>query len=156
MIEVCYKDYDIKVSNDVLDILNQYIQSGSKYESGGMLIGSILINDKTIEINDCTEPIREDKSTRYGFYRSEKHNKVLETKWVKSNFRKMYFGEWHTHPQSIPTPSYIDKHSWKRLIKDSITDTQILVFIIVGIKSIEIWVGDRSENKLERYGNYGF
>lgn len=156
MIELGYKEYRIKISSDILEILIRYIQSQCKYESGGMLIGSILIDGKTIEINDCTEPIKEDKCTRYGFYRSDKHNKFLEAKWIQSKFKKMYFGEWHTHPQEIPIPSYIDKRSWKRLIKESITDSPILIFLIVGEKAIEIWVGNRSENKLERCGDYRF
>lgn len=54
MISIDYKDYCIKINDNVLAIMSKYIQYKSKYESGGILIGSILIEGKTIEINDCT------------------------------------------------------------------------------------------------------
>lgn len=156
MISIGYKNYDIKINDNVLTIMSKYIQCKSKYESGGILIGSILIEGKTIEINDCTEPIDLDKSSRCGFYRSNKHNELLERKWIDSNYRKMYLGEWHTHPQSRPTPSHVDKQSWKRLIKSSITESPIVIFLIIGIETMEIWIGNKNDNKLERLGSYGF
>lgn len=156
MISIDYKDYCIKINDNVLAIMNKYIQCKSKYESGGILIGSILIEGKTIEINDCTEPIDGDKSSRYGFYRCNKHNELLEDKWIESNYIKMYLGEWHTHPQSRPTPSYIDKQSWKKLVKRSITESPIVIFLIIGIEIIELWIGNKSDSKLERLGSYEF
>lgn len=156
MISIDYNDYCIKINDNILAIMSKYSQCKSKYESGGILIGSILIEGKTIEINDCTEPIKGDKLSRCGFYRCNKHNELLEAKWVESNYIKIYLGEWHTHPQSIPTPSYVDKQSWKRLIKDSITESPIIIFLIIGIETIEIWIGNKIDNKLERLGSYGF
>ncbi|HBJ1647621.1 UNVERIFIED_ORG: hypothetical protein B2H98_05680 [Clostridium botulinum] len=156
MISIDYKDYCIEINDNVLAIMSKNIQCKSKYESGGILIGSILIDGKMIEINDCTELIEGDKSSRYGFYRCNKHNELLEAKWVESNYIKMYLGEWHSHPQSIPTPSYVDKQSWKRLIKNSITESPIIIFLIIGIETIEIWMGNKIDNKLERLGSCGF
>ncbi len=156
MISVNFKDYNIEIKDSVLEIMSKYIQIKSKDESGGMLIGSILTDEKTIMINDCTEPIKDDKAGKYEFYRSNKHNKLLERKWIESNYTKMYIGEWHTHPQYTPIPSCIDKRSWEKLMKDSITDSPIVVFIIRGINTMDIWIGDRRYNKLERWGNYEF
>lgn len=68
----------------------------------------------------------------------------------------MYLGEWHTHPQSRPTPSYIDKQSWKRLVKRSITESPIVIFLIIGIETIELLIGNKSDSKLERLGSYEF
>ncbi|CEP94833.1 MULTISPECIES: Mov34/MPN/PAD-1 family protein [Clostridia] len=155
MTEIKHKDYDIIINDQVIDIIKKYIQSGSKLESGGMLIGSFLVNGNMIEINDITEPQKEDKSSRFGFYRSDKHNELLSFKWKESNYTKMYLGEWHTHPQQIPKPSLVDKSSWKKLLKSSITDSNLLIFIIVGFTCIEVWIGDRSSNKIERGGNFG-
>ena len=154
MISINYREYCIKINDNILAIMSKYIQCKSKDESGGILIGSILIDGKTIEINDCTEPIKGDKSRRYGFYRCNKHNELLERKWSESNYIKMYLGEWHTHPQTIPTPSYVDKKSWERLIKNSITESPIIIFIIIGIETIEIWIGNKIDNELERVEKY--
>lgn len=156
MISIDYKDYCIKINGNILATMSKYIQCESKDESGGILIGSILIDGKTIEINDCTEPIKGDKSSRCGFYRCNKHNELLDVKWIESNYIKMYIGEWHTHPQHIPAPSYVDKRSWKKLIKNSITESPIIIFLIIGTETIEIWIGNKIDNKLERLGSYGF
>ncbi|HAT4214908.1 Mov34/MPN/PAD-1 family protein [Clostridium perfringens] len=155
MIQIRYKDYDIIINEQVIDIIKKYIQIGSKFESGGMLIGSFLVNGNMIEINDITEPQKEeDKTSRFTFYRSYMHNEILSFKWKESNYTKMYLGEWHTHPQQIPKPSLVDKCSWNKLLKSSVTDSNLLIFIIVGFTCFEVWIGDRVSNKIERGGSF--
>jgi integrative and conjugative element protein (TIGR02256 family) len=41
-----------------------------------------------------------------------------------------FVGEWHTHPERHPTPSWIDRRSWRRQMGRHKPDP--LVFIIVG------------------------
>lgn len=47
-------------------------------------------------------------------------------------------GVWHTHPQTIPSPSTIDWDDWKETLKEDKT----VFFIIAGIECIRVWVGD--------------
>lgn len=134
----------IKINYEVLSLIYDKRQiSVSDYESGGMLIGSIIRGTKDIIIEDLTLPIKEDKCLRTSYMRSEKHNELLEQKWFDSQFTKMYFGEWHTHPQANPFPSSQDIRNWENLMKESKTETKILLFIIAGIDIFKIWIGDR-------------
>jgi integrative and conjugative element protein (TIGR02256 family) len=57
----------------------------------------------------------------------------------------MYFGEWHTHHQDNPYYSFQDLTNWKKLMKKSETSTDLLVFLIAGISSFKIWIGDRTK-----------
>lgn len=139
----------VKISNDVLSYIYSKRQTDANdCESGGMLIGSIIRGTKDIIIEDLTLPIKEDKCTRTSYVRSEEHNKLLEQKWIDSQYTKMYFGEWHTHPQINPFPSSRDIKNWKNLMRQSETETEILIFIIAGINLLKIWIGDRKGMKI--------
>lgn len=151
-----YQNYHFSLTTDVLEKIIEYKQIDNKFEAGGMLIGSILLDSNEIEINDFTEPIDEDERTRIGFKRSNIHNKLLRKKWEESNCTKLYLGEWHTHPQNIPSPSYVDMNSWEKLLYTSNTECEYLIFIIIGLISMEIWIGDKKKKKLERGGYYRY
>lgn len=139
----------IKINCEVLSHIYDKRQVNiSDYESGGMLIGSIIRGTKDIIIEDLTLPIKDDKCSRLNYVRSKKHNELLEQKWIDSQFTKMYFGEWHTHPQEDPFPSQRDIRNWKNLMKKSNTETKILLFIIAGIDIYKIWIGDRERMKI--------
>lgn len=144
-------DRKIKINYKVLSHIYDKRQVNiSDYESGGMLIGSIIRGTKDIIIEDLTLPIKDDKRSRLSYVRSEKHNDLLEQKWIDSQFTKMYFGEWHTHPQADPFPSPQDIKDWKNLMKESNTETKILLFIIAGIDIFKIWLGDRERMQIYR------
>lgn len=156
MIEIKYKEYKISISNAIMSDIIKYRQVNNNYEAGGMLIGSIVESSNEIYINDYTEPLNEDSRSRLSFKRSNKHNEILYNKWEESNFTKLYLGEWHTHPQDIPRPSFIDRASWKTLLMKSNTECEVLIFIIIGISSVEIWIGDRKNKKIKRGGSYRY
>jgi integrative and conjugative element protein (TIGR02256 family) len=38
-------------------------------------------------------------------------------RWRQSGRTMTFVGEWHTHPEPVPSPSFIDKMTWKRIAK---------------------------------------
>ena len=58
--------------------------------------------------------------------------------WEQSNHIKAYLGEWHTHDQDNPSPSFVDKRSWLRISKRNNNFDQSC-FIIVGHKEFRLW-----------------
>ncbi len=48
-----------------------------------------------------------------------------------------YIGEWHTHPETEPTPSSIDKREWRKICH---TKNEPMVFLIAGTRNV-LWVG---------------
>jgi Dinucleotide-utilizing enzymes involved in molybdopterin and thiamine biosynthesis family 2 len=133
----------IKINDEVLiNIFKRRQLHENDCESGGMLIGSIIKDTNDIIIEDLTTPIKDDTRTRIRYNRSQKHNKLLEEKWEKSQYTKMYFGEWHTHPQNDPFHSSQDIKNWMNLMRKSKTDTDILLFLIAGNSSFKVWAGN--------------
>lgn len=108
-------------------------------ESAGVLIGER--RGSHIIICDLTEPGSEDIQHRYSVNRKGKHHQTkVNDAFILSKGTQQYLGEWHTHPEDFPSPSFIDKQSWKNNIEDS----SPMIVIIVGRK--RIWVGKKNGN----------
>ena len=99
-------------------------------EQGGVIVG--LIRPPHLEVTDITLPQESDDSSRFEFKRcSEKHIEIVCKKWQESNEFKTYLGEWHTHPEDIPSPSCKDIREWRRIFRGR----NNIVLIIIGRKS---------------------
>jgi integrative and conjugative element protein (TIGR02256 family) len=120
--------------------------SFSDTEAGGLLIGckrSEGSQESTthIELTDCSIPNWFDKRSRFSFVRRSKaHLNKVYLAWKKSNSQQTYIGEWHTHPESHPTPSWEDVCEWKVNLEG-----MQAILIIVGQKSdwIAYWDGNK-------------
>ncbi len=141
----------LKINDGIIKTILPYRQiSKSATEAGGMLIGSEIIGTHALIVEDLTTPLSCDKRSRIEYIRNKKHNKLLKKKWIQSKFTQMYLGEWHTHPQNNPSPSSHDIDNWQRLMRDAVTETDNLIFIILGIEVLGIWIGNRKNRKIEK------
>jgi integrative and conjugative element protein (TIGR02256 family) len=115
----------------VLDVFHKHAQFGTKTsESGGILLGHV--RGAHLEILEATEPTFFDRRLRYFFERGwHGHRNIAERRWRKSNGLVRYVGEWHTHPEDYPTPSYVDRNEWLALAKKR-EDKRPVLAIIVG------------------------
>lgn len=150
MISIKFQDIVLNVDNKIIEEIRDRRQV--KYqdnESGGMVIGSVVNNSNEIEIRDYTLPQIGDYQSRYRFIRKkQKHNALLQKKWLESNGTVMYMGEWHTHPEHDPHYSQQDMRNWRNLLKKSNTFSDYLFFIIGGIDFFRIWIGNRTNGEI--------
>ena len=51
-------------------------------------------------------------------------------------------GVWHTHPQTIPSPSPIDWEDWKDTLMVDKTSCEYIFFLVAGTEGVRLWVGD--------------
>jgi len=126
---------------DAWNLIHEYKQdSRFKKEKGGIFLGKERAD--SIEIVEATTPQKGDKSSRFSFYRKSKnHQHIAINEWSKSDATITYFGEWHTHPQKIATPSSQDLNEWQ----DKLTGYNVpLILVIVGIETD--WIGVLSPN----------
>jgi len=106
-------------------------------EDGGILLGS-EIDEKYYRINRVSEPcMLIDRSSKCCCTRdANKANEIIQREFELSNHTRVYFGEWHTHPEDDPTPSAVDISS----ICDVFYKSKIVIdgvfLAIVGRKSI--------------------
>ena len=110
-----------------------------KREIGGIIIGKFDAHRMCLCITDISFHFGHDIGSRFRFFRNnEGHQKLMDEVWEQSNHIKAYLGEWHTHDQDNPSPSFVDKRSWLRISKRNNNFDQSC-FIIVGHKEFRLW-----------------
>lgn len=128
------------IKGNVVNKINKYKQLESKdLEAGGILIGQILIKNDNYIIDEVTTPMPKDTRTRHRFKRkSQGHQGYYNDLFHKNDGRYFYLGEWHTHPEKVPSPSFLDKCNWKRLSSLDF-ENEHLFFIILGTIELKVW-----------------
>lgn len=128
-----------KISYASLNTLSKFIQDDDqKNESGGILIGYTLGNN-VYSITNVSLPCSEDKASRFRFLRSKKKaQRIINQFFKESKGKKIYLGEWHTHPENYPTPSMIDKCSIKKQFKKNELNSDRIFMLIIGRKSFHL------------------
>lgn len=106
----------ILVPLDVIRTMESFIQTPtSPTEAGGIFIG--YYRGIHIEVVSCTTPYPRDQRTPILFDRKDpRHQKEVLKHWKSSGNTLTYVGEWHTHPENVPTPSSRDLKTWKNII----------------------------------------
>lgn len=127
----------IHVRPCVIAVFEAYVQRNkSDPEGGGILLGTV--HGSHIELVHATPPFPTDSRTRYSFERgAEGHTEIADWLWHESKGVIRYIGEWHTHPEVIPSPSGIDLREWKASAAKR-ADARPLLGLIVGIQDIYI------------------
>lgn len=138
MIEIVLNKVKIVLLDSVIDLLRKYKQVNSRSnESGGILLGQVKGN--SIYIMRASIPTNWDKSSRNSFNRSKDIAQVIiNYEFANSNRKTIYLGEWHTHPEKLPTPSSVDKKMIFDQFRDNELNEPFLILVIQGIKGIYI------------------
>ena len=97
-------------------------------EAGGQLFARFEGKDTIIV--EATEPKNSDKRKRYWF----EPNKHLQRQEIKAKHKngEHFVGDWHTHPQSIPSPSGDDLKSIIDCFRKSHHELKAFLMVIVG------------------------
>lgn len=130
----------LSFSSSVCEKFLEYIKFYHfKRENGGIIVGILNPVRKRIVITDVTEPQKKDKCSSYRFKRDVYgHQEIMDQLWKESDNIKTYLGEWHTHNERIPKPSFVDRRNWINISKRK-QNSDWLFFVIVGTQKIGIW-----------------
>ena len=130
-----YDDKYVVFTEEVIKVLDRHKQCNyTQHEAGGILLGKVY-NDLII-IDQISEPSIKDRSGRFYFIRNVKRaQSIVDRAWKESNGERIYLGEWHTHPEDIPTPSRDDKLLLKNMLKHSRMEINFLFMFIIGRNS---------------------
>jgi integrative and conjugative element protein (TIGR02256 family) len=113
----------------VLDHLAKHSQTRWWHrEAGGQLFARF--DAPNIIIEEATGPRRSDWRTRYSYY----PNRRAEQREINRRYAQglHFVGDWHTHPEPIPTPSDRDADSMRELFSRSDHALNGFVLAIVG------------------------
>lgn len=140
--EIQVGPYHVVLHAQPINILETFTQNNRKApESGGVLLGKLINNQ--INIMKISVPTPLDKSSRTNFERSKISAQIiLDYEFYNSNGQLTYLGEWHTHPEELPTPSSIDLHMLRDQFKNNNLMTDFLLLLIKGTKGFYIRVID--------------
>jgi integrative and conjugative element protein (TIGR02256 family) len=109
-------------------------------ESGGQLFARFDLPD--IIIDEATGPRRSDCRTRYSY----RPNRRAEQREINLQHRAglHFIGDWHTHPEPIPSPSLRDAESMHELFAQSKHVLNGFVLAIVGRENfpygLSVWL----------------
>ena len=132
-------DLNIQISEQAYATMMNYRQlNEDEIEKGGLLMGQLFPYENTIIITNILASNDSD---------SDRHNIKLNIEclqnqmniiWEESKGTITYIGDWHTHPQQNPRPSFIDYQTFFKNFYTSKFDQNILLYLILG-SSNEIW-----------------
>lgn len=108
-------------------------------EAGGVLLGRHLLDSNDIVVDEVTTPQNSDRRSRFGFFRSSKHELIARRRWQDQQSTMAYLGLWHTHPEKNPHPSSVDRNDWQQAVSCDTFEGEYLFFPIVGTHRIRIW-----------------
>jgi integrative and conjugative element protein (TIGR02256 family) len=123
------------------------------FEAGGVLLGRHLLDSHDVVVDEVSTPQNSDRRSRFGFFRSSRHEYLARQRWLQQASTSAYLGLWHTHPESDPAPSSVDRRDWLQALSGDTFEGDRLFFPIVGTHIIRIWTlsrrGTFRELKLE-------
>lgn len=120
-------------------ILNIQAEHAFQKEIGGILVGGYDAESKCLRLTDISFPYHGDQQSRFRFFRKcDGHQEYMDQLWEESGHTKAYLGEWHTHDQTVPAPSVVDRMTWKRIAKRNHNFDECY-FMIIGKKMFIIW-----------------
>lgn len=135
--------YNIELSPEVLAILlkHRQLRHGDN-EAGGILLGRI-IGDR-VSICRLSIPTELDKRTRTTFERHRISGQIIiNYEFENSHGQIIYLGEWHTHPESSPSPSPRDLSMIQEQFKLTILNTNFVLLLIQGFDALYVGVFDK-------------
>ena len=119
----------LTLEQNVLDHLSKWRQLDPKMpEAGGQLFGAL--EGQCIQVKLATGPRRSDRRGRFFFIADRLSERREINALHKSGLH--YFGDWHTHPQPVPTPSGTDLSSMADLFSRSKHELNACLMVIVG------------------------
>lgn len=124
-----YTDVCICFTKEVLEIFEAHKQLSTRsLESGGQLFARF--SDSEIVISKATGLREGDKRGRFSFWPNRRKEQDEITNLFADCYH--YIGDWHTHPESTPTPSRIDLQNIAECYSQSIHDLNYFIMVIVG------------------------
>ena len=133
------KSLIINIDGKLVNELLSYRQKkDSDSETGGVLMGELYPNSNRIQITHILV-CKHTTNSRYGLELNvECLQKQMNEIWEKSKGTITYLGDWHTHPEFNPKPSYVDYKTFVKNYYKSKFEQNLLLYIILGQEK-EIW-----------------
>lgn len=137
--EVLHGCGHVLLEHDAMQLIRAYRQDHPTIpEAGGVLLG--FRRGSHLQVTGATPPGRDDKRSRTSFHRATAgHQAAAREHWRANDEAGDYVGEWHTHPEEVPTPSMVDLREWAIVMERH--RGKPMIFVIVGTQREWFGVG---------------
>jgi len=132
MIKMREESFRVEFDDTSIEKLKKYQQKNGEYESGGILVGEVYPAENKVIVKDIVVSRKATRSFMGVNIDKKEMQEKLEKIRKNTDYKYYYIGDWHTHPESKPIPSWIDTVSYKKTLKKIILQTNFVVFLIVG------------------------
>jgi len=134
--------YTVFLGEELIHILYSFRQVKMKSpESGGILLGQMKNSDMYLLRVSIPNP--KDSFHRTGFTRNrEVAQIIINHEFFNSGKKTIYLGEWHTHPEDNPSPSFQDTKMIKDQFKKNNLNEEFVILTIVGNANLFVGVLD--------------
>jgi len=135
--------------NEVVSKFESCIIRNIENETGGQLFATFPSSEE-LRIVYASGP--HEKTTRRLF--SVRFDLRTDQKEIERLFKQKklhYVGDWHSHPQEIPVPSWIDKRTMRSRFIKSKHELNLMIMIIVGQAELPagLWIGSQDASQLQ-------
>lgn len=147
-----HKGLNVEVEQELLDKLYHEGMKHYPKEFGGLLVGCYSDDFKTCLIKTSIMPTKY-KTSRYFFERGKEGLKQKLSEFYNATPRLIYVGEWHTHPDGVPSPSSTDLNAMIEIAESPDVSIENPILMILGVSKTEMKLGTfvYSKNKLLKY-----
>lgn len=123
------KTITIRFEEDAIACFDRYRQiKSSDAEAGGQLFARY--SEDEVLVCKATGPKENDKRGRFFFLPNRKSERA---EIIRNHEDRLHFvGDWHTHPEAVPRPSWEDLTSIQNCYRESKHSLRYFVMIIVG------------------------
>jgi integrative and conjugative element protein (TIGR02256 family) len=139
-----FGDLTVVIVALALETMDSYRQTGFfKREAGGQMFARL--QPKLWRIEVVTGPRRGDRRGRFHFWPDRKAEQEEIDRYYGEGLD--FVGDWHTHPEDVPSPSRSDVRSVENVVRESIHDRPGILMCIVGRKTFPdgLWLSFHSK-----------
>ena len=135
-----YRNYEIglsvEIDNALIDRIRETGLAHYPNEFGGLLVGEYSEDKQTVSITDTILPLNY-KSSRISFDRGIDGLKDKLLDFYSANPSRIYVGEWHTHPNAAPIPSWTDMLAVRQIVASKSVNISNPIMLILGLTLTE-------------------
>lgn len=125
----------VYITKEAMETLVLYQQTKeNSCEAAGVFIGEIYSEEHTIIIKKAITTYEESGSKYNVNIDVKKLQSALDKEWHENGKTFLYLGEWHTHPEKIPSPSWTDYLTFTGNYFTSRFTQNILIYTIIGVE----------------------
>ncbi|SEB02462.1 Mov34/MPN/PAD-1 family protein [Pedobacter hartonius] len=144
----------VEISGHLVDRIREAGLAHYPNEFGGILVGEYSKDKQTVKVSETILPLTY-KSSKVSFDRGIDGLKESLLDFYNAVPSRIYVGEWHTHPNASPMPSWTDILAMRQIVAYEMVNINNPIMLILGLTltNSELAFYVYLNNKLYKYEN---